>query len=293
MKPDGKLFLKRNLTRPFENQSSVEFLCTQNDTALFAFGSHSKKRPHNLILGRIFDGQVLDMIEFGIDGNTFRDMTALQKERTANVRVGGKPCFIFVGDEFDNNTDMAMAKNLLLDWFRGEPLEKVNLAGLDRVIVCTAVSGKIFFRHYALQLKKSGTRLPRVELQEVGPTLDLTVRRTKSATEDVRKQAMRVAKSDPKRPPKEKNIHRSVLGDREGEIHMKHQELNKVVLSRGLSALQDNRKKRKQRSDNAIGVGDAVGNADEATESGARRRARPVSVNLPASNKRVRINGTR
>ncbi len=51
-KPDAKLFQKRNLTRPFEDQTSVEFLCGVNDAALFGFASHSKKRPHNLVRGR-------------------------------------------------------------------------------------------------------------------------------------------------------------------------------------------------------------------------------------------------
>lgn len=58
-KPDAKLFTKRNLTRPFEDQSSIEFLCKANDSSLFSYVSHTKKRPHNLVLGRMFDFQVI------------------------------------------------------------------------------------------------------------------------------------------------------------------------------------------------------------------------------------------
>lgn len=72
--PESKMFSRRNLTRPFEDASSVEFLGSQNDCSLFAYGSNSKKRRHNLVLGRLFDFQLLDMLEMGVDGDTFKPM---------------------------------------------------------------------------------------------------------------------------------------------------------------------------------------------------------------------------
>lgn len=32
--------------------------------------SNSKKRPNNVILGRIYENQILDMVEFGVDDLT-------------------------------------------------------------------------------------------------------------------------------------------------------------------------------------------------------------------------------
>lgn len=66
-KPDGIKFHRRNSVRPFEDQSSIEFFSNKNDCSLMAYGSHQKKRPHNLVLGRFFDHQVLDLIELGVE----------------------------------------------------------------------------------------------------------------------------------------------------------------------------------------------------------------------------------
>jgi len=51
-KPLAKRLGKANSARPFEDPTSIEFLARKNDASLFAFGSHSKKRPHCLVLGR-------------------------------------------------------------------------------------------------------------------------------------------------------------------------------------------------------------------------------------------------
>jgi len=51
-----------------DDASLIEKLANNYDCSLFAVGSHQKKRPNNLVLGRNFDGHVLDMFEFGVDG---------------------------------------------------------------------------------------------------------------------------------------------------------------------------------------------------------------------------------
>jgi ribosome production factor 2 len=63
-----KLTRKNEQVRPFEagGELSLEFLARKADCSLFALGSHSKKRPHNLVLGRMFDFRVLDMLELGV-----------------------------------------------------------------------------------------------------------------------------------------------------------------------------------------------------------------------------------
>jgi len=229
-KPDGKLFQKKNLTRPFEDPGSVEFLSKQNDCSLFAYASHSKKRPHNLVFGRMFDYQLLDMVECGIDHTTFKSMSDFESQRNAVVRMGGKPMFVFKGD-FDVNPDLGKLKNLLLDFFRGEVVEKLNLAGLDRVIVVTAHKEKVFFRHYGVVMKKSGSKYPKADLQLVGPSMDLTIRRAKYAPEEMQKRAMQQARLGPSAKNK-KNMSKGALGDKMGRVHMERQEFDKIALAK-------------------------------------------------------------
>ena len=43
-------------------ETSLEFFCQKSDAAMFAFGSHTKKRPNNLTIGRMFDGHLYDAV---------------------------------------------------------------------------------------------------------------------------------------------------------------------------------------------------------------------------------------
>ena len=73
-------------------------------------------------------------------------------------------------------------------------VSNLNIAGLDHVYVCTALSSnRVFFTHCALRLKKSGTVVPRMELVEVGPSMDLLVHRHRLPDESLRKETMKKA----------------------------------------------------------------------------------------------------
>ncbi len=50
--PDVKNLGKKNDLHPFDDVNQMEFLTTKNDTSLFLLGSHTKKRPSNLVLVR-------------------------------------------------------------------------------------------------------------------------------------------------------------------------------------------------------------------------------------------------
>jgi hypothetical protein len=67
--------------------------------------------------------------------------------------------------------------------------QKKRLAGIEHVLQFTAVENKVLLRSYRIILKKSGTRIPRVELEEIGPSVDWVLRRSQLASDDLFKTA--------------------------------------------------------------------------------------------------------
>ena len=44
---------KKNDFRPFEDETPIEKLSKKLDASLFLFGSHTKKRPNNIVIGKL------------------------------------------------------------------------------------------------------------------------------------------------------------------------------------------------------------------------------------------------
>lgn len=85
---------------------------------------------------------------------------------------------------------------MLLDLYRGKTVKSIDLKGLEHVISVTAVSDdKVYFRVYVIQMMRSGQKTPRIELEEMGPSYNFVLKRTKFAKEEVYKQATKVPKT--------------------------------------------------------------------------------------------------
>ena len=95
---------------PMEDSSLIENQAVKYDCSLFAVGSHQKKRPDNLVLGRIFDGHTLDMFELGVQ--QFKS-TGLFKP-PQHVQGDLKPILIFQGEPFETSETHKRLKSLLI-----------------------------------------------------------------------------------------------------------------------------------------------------------------------------------
>merc|ERR1711915_862638 len=233
---------KKNDIRPFEDVTKLEFFCQKNDSSLFMFGNHNKKRPHNLIMGRMYDHHLLDMVELGLDA-----FTPLHEFKTSKVATGSKPCLVFSGEPFADpaNEEFQRLKSIMIDFFRGPEVTNVRLVGIEHVLQFTAVEKKVFLRSFKISMKKSGGRIPRIELEEIGPSLDLSLRRTHLASDDLLKSACKQVKNIRKEKTV-KNISQDAFGTKLGRVHVPAQQISKIQ-TRKVKALKESREEKMEK----------------------------------------------
>lgn len=221
-KPLCKKLTRNNDITPFEDTSSLQFLVEKNDCNLFLFGSSSKKRPDNLVLGRVFDHELLDMVELGI--KEYKSMSEFQNDK---IGTCVKPCLVFNGPKWNQTEEMRRLKSLFVDAFHRETVNAIRLQGIEHVLSFTLTEdNQILLRSYKIALKKSGLKTPRIEVNEIGPSIDFVMRRTTIASEDLYKQARKQPKE--LKTVKKKNISRDELGNTHGRVHVGKQNIGKV-----------------------------------------------------------------
>ncbi|EDO19544.1 hypothetical protein Kpol_1018p76 [Vanderwaltozyma polyspora DSM 70294] len=232
-KPNMKRFDRKNDIHPFEDYSKLEFFSEKNDTSLMVLATNSKKRKNNLTFVRTFGFKIYDMIELMISDN-YKLLSDFKKK---TFTVGLKPMFVFQGSSFDTHPVYKQIKSLFLDFFSGETTNLQDVAGLQHVITLT-VQGDfqegeslppVLFRVYKLKTYKSeqgGRKLPRVELDEIGPRLDFNIGRIHTPSPELVKEAHKRAKQLETKSVK--NVERDQMGDKLGRVHLGKQDLNKL-----------------------------------------------------------------
>lgn len=234
-KPNSVLFHKKNENiRPFESTESLEFLANKNEAGVVVFGSSSKKRPNCITLMRVFDSKTLDMCEMMLlPGESGEDAIPAMNNLVMQIGVGLRPMLIFAGSPWDDETSTAhvMLKSMFTDMFKGEESDKIDVEGLQYALMVAAdepaqgLAPVIHLRWYKLRTKRSGHKLPRVELDEIGPKLDFKIGRLQEAPRDVMKEAMKQGKRPNEEVKLKKNIGMDAIGDKVGRVHLAKQDL--------------------------------------------------------------------
>ncbi|KAL1678624.1 Brix domain-containing protein [Schizophyllum commune] len=271
-RPDAVSFSKKNIVHPFEPQGtqSLEFWAQKNDASVFLVGQTSKKRPNNLTFVRMYDYRVLDVIEVGVD-----KFVPMSDFKTPKSTPGHKPLMHFASELFDTHPRFVQLKSMLMDFFNGEEIESICLKGLEHVISVSCAPTppglnttsttdpstssasapealpKVHLRVFTTKLLNSGTRVPRVELVPMGPSLDLSLRRHQPPDAELMKQALKRPKlkqQDVEKGlgKKRKNMEVDEMGDLRGRLHVGKQDLNKLQ-TRKMKGLKEGPAEKRQR----------------------------------------------
>lgn len=190
------------------------------------------------------------MLELYLDPETMRTLKQFKGKKPA---IGLRPMVVFAGTAWESTVqnEYTIAKSMLTDFFCGErTADKIDVEGLQYVVVLTADEGAdvegakpaIHLRAYLIQTKRSGQKLPRVEVstfsllflmglaiaiisntrylqvEEMGPRMDFRVGRMQEPEENMLKEALKKARGTEEKT--KKNVSMDVMGDKIGRIHL-------------------------------------------------------------------------
>lgn len=158
---------------------------------------------------------------------------------------------------------------MLIEFFRGETSNKIDVEGLQHVVIVSAdeptesstdpndPSSKpvLHLRVYLIRTKRSGQRLPRVELEEHGPRMDFRLGRIQEPDEAMLKEAMRKAKTTEERT--KKNVSTDVMGDKIGRVHTGKLDLS-TLQTRKMKGLKRERDPHLLKDDDSDERGDLI-----------------------------------
>lgn len=225
-KPDASFLGRKHDLRPFENEQQLESFSTKYDASLILTGSHNKKRPCCITFARTYDHHILDMYEFCVE-----NFKSISEFPGLSPPLGNKPFLIFRGDSFEHNPVYEKTKTMFIDFFRGPNVDKVRPAGIQHCITFIATGGKILMRTFLINGPPEGTeptsKMPIATLIPTGPSMDLTPKRTKLASNDLWKLACKTPRTATIK--KKKNVSQDVFGSILGRIHMGTQDYTKLV----------------------------------------------------------------
>lgn len=188
---------------------------------------------------------MLDMVEMSL-------MLATEgsepEDSKLQIGVEMKPMILFAGSQWNDESASEQAtlfrqlKTTMIDLFQGEEISSIDVAGLQYVLMVAAgenngdttnssdgsVKPVIHLRWYRVRTVRSSTpKVPRVELDQIGPSLDFRIGRFRFADPNVLSEAMKHAKRANEARTK-KNVETDLMGDKLGRVHLGKQDLSQL-----------------------------------------------------------------
>lgn len=221
-----KLNQKNEINSVFINKQDVEYFCEKNNTSLFTYTSDMKKKEMNLVMGCLFNKQILDAFEFEVIN--FIPMEYFKETVVINSQM--KPVLIFQGEIFESDYNYERLKKFFIDYFKLYNTEGTIISQLKRVMIfsCDNKEKIIKIRNYQVNGDITEGNLNNIELKEIGPSFDLKERKFELADDGRYKTTLKQPRA--LLDIKKKNIETNSLGEKRGRLHMTKQNLNAVSL---------------------------------------------------------------
>ena len=238
LKKSSSLKLQRkNKIYPFEDSCYLQQLCVRAECGLFLLANHSKKRPDNLVCGRVFDGKVLDLLEIGVE--SYRPVSDF---KTDLISVSSHPIVLFMGPQFE--AELSKVKNLFLDLFRGPATSsRLAVSSIEHVILFAANDvTHVHMRVY--RVAREGRNVSGI--QEMGPRIGMKIRRHNPPDEKVFRKSLKIATVGQIRHARNVSYNRE--GSQLGRVHMERQDYSQLQ-TRKRKALKVSSGKKAQRMD--------------------------------------------
>jgi ribosome production factor 2 len=153
---------------------------------------------------------------------------------------------LFAGSQWDDTSSSEQAalygtlKSLMLDLFQGEEVASIDVAGLQYVLMVAAGESSsastdlnepankpvLHLRWYRIRtMRSNNVKIPRVDLDPIGPSFDFRVGRHRQADEGVMREALKHGRR-PNEARTKKNIVTDLVGDKIGRVHLGKQDLS-------------------------------------------------------------------
>ena len=165
---------QQNAVRLFQEQKSI-FLLRVKLTS-----SHTKKRPHCLTFGRMYEKEILDMFELVVDPNSsfLKEGQDEMNRKMKKFNFAFKPVFVAVGDVFEEDPGMGRVRNFFNDFIHANE-SKVNVSMTNAfkiVVVLTGLSTeKLQLAVYSQDLRTKGRLIKQFKFQHTDPLFRFSI----------------------------------------------------------------------------------------------------------------------
>jgi len=169
----------------------------------------------------------LDVFEFEV--TNYIPIDHFKKDITIDSCM--KPIIIFQGDAFETDFQFERIKTYLFDFFKMNSIDEVNISELKRIIIFSVSEDKeIKMRSFQTQGTINEYHLKEIGLTEVGPSLNLKVRKIALANEDLYKKALKQPKET--KIKNKNNIEHVEIEGKKGRVWMSKQNINAMALKK-------------------------------------------------------------